>query len=450
VRARVITGLPVRRFLYLSPYFPPQSRVGALRPLKFARHLPELGWAPVVLADLRASDAIDPALAAALPESTVVYRDYSRHAARAAAELSPDAGAAAGDGPEAKRRRGGLARALRDFDAYASRQPWYPRPEWLPLGAHSLDVPHALRAARRVLSEHPECEAILVNADPHAALLMGRVLSLQTELPLVCDLRDPWGPCELRRPLRPAPQRALEDRLERAVIDASAAYVLNTETACADYRAHYAEVSQWDPARFEFIRNSGDAALIGGGEFAPRPVFTVLMLGNLRRFVEGEVLLDTFAELRRRGHGPGTLRLLVSGELTREAREQAAGMGIEEMIETHPHVPYIRIGGFMDSADLLVSLSHGTGQRIPAKVYDYLTSDRPVLIYTDNAELIELVRPVEGVATVGLQDPVAGADRIEAELGRGRRRSVGRAPTGLDSRSASEKLAGILDRVTAR
>ena len=71
----------MRRFLYISPYFPPQSRVGALRPLKFARHLPKHGWAPVVLADLKEADAMDRSLPELVPDSTITIFDYSKVAA---------------------------------------------------------------------------------------------------------------------------------------------------------------------------------------------------------------------------------------------------------------------------------------------------------------------------------------------------------------------------------
>ncbi len=57
----------MRPFLYISPYFPPDSRVGALRPLKFVRHLPSCGYRPVVLADA-AGASRDARLEAAVPD----------------------------------------------------------------------------------------------------------------------------------------------------------------------------------------------------------------------------------------------------------------------------------------------------------------------------------------------------------------------------------------------
>ncbi|MCA9681918.1 MAG: hypothetical protein KC457_06960, partial [Myxococcales bacterium] len=138
----------MRRFLYISPFFPPMTRVGALRPLKFARHLPDHGWAPVVLCDLRAEDEVDARLEQALPDSTIVIRDYGPKAAHARGRPSAPAAPSAPSAPERPRKPGWFARHGEDLN---------------PLGAHVFTIGHALRAARAALRAHRDCEAIMVN-----------------------------------------------------------------------------------------------------------------------------------------------------------------------------------------------------------------------------------------------------------------------------------------------
>jgi glycosyltransferase involved in cell wall biosynthesis len=426
----------VRRFLYITPYFPPQSRVGALRPLKFARHLPDCGWAPLALCDLRPSDAMDRELERAVPDSTRVVRDYGPRARETERRYL------AGELPAPFRKKSRKRRI--------GAQPLLPRaltppPEWLPLGRHSADMPHALRAARGLLREGG-LEAVVVNSDPYASLLVGLKVAREFDLPLISDLRDPWAPCALRRPRRPALQRRLVDRWERRVVEGSARVVLNTATALEDYRGHYPDL----PAeRFTFIRNHGDRELISLGEFAERREFTLLFLGRFRRFVEGGQLLRALAELRRRGLDGGRIKLVVSGGFPRDAEELAEQLGVGEMIEDHPFVPYRQVGSFMRSADLLVSLSHQTDQRIPAKTYDYLVSSRPMLMIADNPEIERIARSVPGVAVCPLDDATAAADAVQAAIERGRRREVDRDASGFDSATAARSLARILDEVTA-
>jgi hypothetical protein len=260
------------------------TRVGALRPLKFARHLPAFGWAPVVLCDLWRDDPVDSSLLEAVPSSTVVVRDWARTSAGNMRALE-----ARGSGPFPEPNVAGRPTARR-------RRGWRPSPEWLPLGVHMFDIPHARRAARDVLRRYPDCRAIVVNADPYAAMIVGAELARTTGLPLVQDLRDPWAVCELRRPERPAAQRLLVDRLERWAFERAAKVVLNTETTLADVRAHYPDLP---PERFTCIRNHADPELIAGGTHPGFDRFTALFLGNLRRHVEGDVLLRALERLRR-------------------------------------------------------------------------------------------------------------------------------------------------------
>ena len=434
---------PLRQFLYITPYFPPQTRVGALRPLKFARHLPKSGWQPVILADLRPDDTIDAELLKACPGDIIVSRTYARDQ-----DDSPSQAAVNIESlpKRSTRQRSGWRERLATWDDYASRQRWYPGPEWLPLGRHSLDMPHALRAARKLLEQHPSCEAIVVNADPYASLLVGAYLAQESGLPLISDLRDPWAPCELRRPQRPAPQRAIVDRMERYVMERSTFVILNTERTLNDYRTWYADLP---PERFTCIRNHADAELIAGGRFpaAPDDLCRLLFLGNLRRFVEGDNLLEALAIAIQEGsHQPRRFELMISGQITPEARRKAEELGIAEHLVAHPFVPYTQVGRFMDTAHGLIALNNATVQRIPAKLYDYLTSERPIIVIANNPEIEALVAPYPGVELVGLTDVRAlatamlkirdmGSVRIPRKLGE------------LGSAAASERLANLLNEV---
>ena len=437
-----VSDQPQRQFLYITPYFPPQKRVGALRPLKFVRHLTAQGWQPIVLADLRPEDDVDRALLDACPSDIIVSRTYARDNGLSIPAPREDEPKPASP----QRAQSAWRRRIATFDDYASRQRWYPGPEWLPLGRHSLDIPHALRAARKLLQQYPSCEAIMVNADPYASLIVGAYLSRDSGLPLISDLRDPWAPCELRRPQRPALQRKLVDRMERYIIERSAKVILNTERTLSDYRAWYTDIT---PDRFTCIRNHADAELIAQGNFPPAPddVCRLLFLGNLRRFVEGDNLLEALAlAMRRTGDHPRPFELMISGKITPEARRKAEELGIAQHLVAHPFVPYTQVGSFMNSAHGLIALNNATVQRIPAKLYDYLTSDKPIVVIADNPEIETMVAPYPGLTLLGLSD-IAGLAQAMIDIRNAGAISIPRELGALSSESASERLAKLLCEV---
>lgn len=397
----------MRRFLYISPYFPPQRRVGALRPLKFARHLPALGWAPTVLTQAPADPPSDAALLEALPPEVELHGGWGRPP-------------------------GVIGRWLRAR---------FPSGDVIPLGHHRLDLAAAGASARALLARDARLEAIVVNADPYAALVLGAELSRETGLPLIQDLRDPWSPCEVRRPHRDRLRQRWIERLERAALAPAAAIVLNTETARADYRRAFPDIP---PERFHVIRNHGDPTLVAHGA-APRfSRFTALFLGGFRRFVEGVDLLEALAALP-----PETeLDLVVTGAVPESTRSAARSLGVERRLHVRPPVPLTEVGPWMDAADLLVVLSNATRQRIPAKVFEYATSSRPILAVHDNPELEGLLAGLGGAASVSRGDREGLTRALAAAAAAGRGRTVARSDLGLDSARAAAALAELLDRVT--
>ncbi|HPW21784.1 MAG TPA: hypothetical protein PLE61_13340 [Vicinamibacterales bacterium] len=422
----------MRRLLYITPFFPPQSRVGALRPLKFVRHLPSLGWDPVVLCDLWPSAETDEALVRLVPEQVTVYRDYSRRARQAEQRRL-----AAASGPGATRHERPRKAAWEPPERF--------NPEIFPLKAHARHMPHALCAARRVLARHP-CEAVLVNADPWAALVVGAVLARQTGLPLVADLRDPWSLCSLRRPLMPRPTRWIVDALERFVARTASTVILNTDTACRAYAVRYADLGS---DRFAVIRNHSDEQLIGEGRHPGFDRFTLLFLGRFRRFVDGAPLFGLLAELRRRGVAAADLQLVVTGGCEFEQGTVASRLGVDSMVRHQPFVPYRQIGAAMAAADVLTLVNAPTDQRIMAKFYDYALSARPILAFAENAEFSALMARIGGGAVFGYGEVAAAADYVQRLMRGGRHPTVTRLGSLADSRTATVQLVAILERAVS-
>jgi glycosyltransferase involved in cell wall biosynthesis len=435
---------PMRRLLYITPYFPPQTKVGALRPLKFVRHLHGYGWEAVVLCDLKKGDTVDQLLLDAVPERTEVHCTYSiagpKNRARAFAPR------ATSDSPPKSAKKSA-------FSQLPEKLGW--SPEFVPLGAHRLDMPAAKRAGR-VLLKARKFDAIMVNADPYASMLVGDALGQEFGLPVIQDLRDPWSVCDLRRQSRPGPQRRWVDKTERGLVERCRAMVLNSEATVAAYRDHYSDL---DPSRFACIRNHGDAELIAGAQdriaasslSGAEGPFQVLFLGNFRRFLQGDALMQAFALLKERGKGADDLVLLVTGKITDEARELAASIGVADMLVDADFIPYTRIGPAMANADLLVALSNASRMRIPAKFYDYATSSRPILVVADPAhdELRRMTESLDGAAFADIGSPSEIAASI-AEVMTAGSRVFDRSSAGLDSRSATARLAAVLDRVAGQ
>jgi len=176
--------------------------------------------------------------------------------------------------------------------------------------------------------------------------------------------------------------------------------------------------------------------------------FRVLVLGRLRKYVEGEVLFRALALLRASGVTPSQLLVEVAGTVPAESVGFASSMGVREFVDVKASVPHAEIGEAMARADLLLALSNASVQRIPSKIYDYLATDRPALVLADNPELASMLERFAGVAQLPLDDAAGLAGAIQGAMAR-RGERFERDVSCFDSRVATEQLAAILKRAVA-
>jgi hypothetical protein len=415
----------------ISPYFPPMGVVGAKRPLHLVRNLPRFGWNAAVLAAPPDRENLDPSLAAAVPESAIVSRDYAAGFRR---WMRP------------RRRAKGRPREKRVF--FLGRE----MPILWPFDPYLVDGPGALAAALRLVARHP-VEAIAVCADPFSAFFVAMALRRRTGLPLVLDLRDPWSLHPGRRTLRPAPTRAAIDAVESAALRAASKVILNTEDCLAAYVDHYADRIPAD--RFTVIRNACDPEVFGSDPVPRESSFVVLHLGYFRRFVPSLPLLEGFAAfVRAAGLAPGGAVLRCVGGLRAEDEADVERLGIGGFVEARPAVPYLETMPLLRAADVLaVVVDPRSRLCIPAKVYDYLGARRPILAISDVDEVNRIVTGAGAGVALPIGDPGAVGAALANMHARWKRGELsGPDPESVRPYGALEqarRFAAVLDEVTA-
>jgi hypothetical protein len=422
--------------LYLSSAFPPIAQVGGLRAFKFARYLPSEGWRVTVLCAPVPAATADDGLLTQLPAEVRVVRGWGRPEDTLVDERS-EAGLVDASGATSSPLRSRLA---------ALRRRQLP-PDFLPLGRREIPRAwHGLASAEAVIaSDRPD--VILASIDPEATMVAGARLSQRHGIPLVLDFRDPWATCDLRRGARWPLQRRLVDAIERSAVEQAAAVIWNTETARTVAAEHYGAALA---GKFAVVRNHHDSALVGvsATQAEAQGPFRVLILGRLRKYVEGEVLFRALALLRAVGVTVEQLLVEIAGTVPVESVRFATELGVRDFIEVKGSVPHAEIGEAMARADLLLALSNASVQRIPSKIYDYLATDRPVLVLADSQEIAAMIAPLAGVAQLPLDDAAGLAAALTTAMARRGERS-GRDGSCFDSRVATGQLATILRQAVA-
>jgi glycosyltransferase involved in cell wall biosynthesis len=369
--------MTTRRYLMVSPLFPPSSFVGAKRALHFARNTPKFGWEAAVVCLPRGSDR-DPALEPLVPDVPVLEALRQGLVARLEDRFSQS-------GTKGRHYR----RALQpNGNRFADLRQQLRRFVQFPLEKSAAYIPAALSDCVDFMKRHG-CEVVYVNASPFSALVLGALIHLRTGAPLVLDLRDPWSIEPNYRAAWGAWQKAFVDGTESACFRRASSVVLNTEASRDAYRAAYA--GRIPSERFTFIRNHFDAELY---EPAPTPqganhAFRIAYYGHLRPAKNGGLFLQALSrvvnELRL---SPADIRFEMFGERTDIEDAAITELGLAGYVHEHEWVPFFRIREALSQADVLLDLMGSQHHlQISGKIYDYFAVGGRILSVSNNPEI---------------------------------------------------------------
>ncbi len=339
---------PVRTVLLIAFHFPPlQGSSGLQRTLRFAQYLPEFGWKPIVLTvGAPMIGRASPGTARDSPECEVVRApclDVARHVAV----------------------RGHYPRFLALPDRWASWQ------------FAAVPIGKRLVRERRV-------DAVWSTYPIATAHLIGAKIARSTRVPWIADFRDPMA--QDGYPPEPRQKRSFE-RVETIVARHAARLVFVTPSTQRLYRERFPEKR---PEHFLLLENGyDDGAFERVVDTAlPRNPTPLLLHSGIvyPQERDPEALFTALGRLARTGSirtGDFLLRFRapVHSELLRTLAEQH---GVTSLVDICPRIPYEDALREMVQADALV-LMQGTNcnEQIPAKLYEYLRAQKPILPLSD-------------------------------------------------------------------
>ncbi len=397
-------------------HFPPHAgSSGIQRTLRFARTLPRYGWDPVILSVAPfAYEQTSDALLADLPADVPIYRPWALDAKRHLSLFG---------------RYPGL---------FARPDRW--RSWWLP------GVAAGLAATWR---HRPE---VIWSTFPIAtAHRIGATLAGLTDLPWVADLRDPMAHDGY-------PQDAklwtAYQKVERRVFATARAVVTVTPGCAAYYANRYPDAA----GRIHVIRNAhaptdpgppvartdndggsdGRITLLHSGIVYPWERDPTALLQAIARLLAHDPRLDE--RLRVIFRAPGDESWL---------RAKVAAAGVQTVVEVAPPLAYRAALEEMRRASALLLLqADNCNLQIPAKLYEYAYSGRPVLTLSDPAgETWREATRLQLGPCARLDEPVAIAALIKGVLDQ----ALPAPPevNGEDYENRSAALASLLDRLAA-
>jgi glycosyltransferase involved in cell wall biosynthesis len=415
----------VKKVLLIAYHFPPiRHSSGIQRTLKFARYLRDHGWQPLVLTvHPRAYPLTGDDLLGDIPEGVPVRRAFALDTARHLA------------------LRGRYPGFMAIPDRYAS---WLIGGIWSGMSMIRQYRPEAIWSTYPIATAHR----------------IGWWLRRLSGLPWVADFRDMM--IEADYPSDPRTRRAFE-KIERMTVTDCDRAVFTTPGTLRLYAERYPQLPE---RRWALIPNGYDEEnfadaeqLAAGGAALGKPGQRVLVHAGILYPEERDPrpFFEALSRLKHSGdidHERLKIVLRATGHDAHYAPMLAAA-NIGDIVELAPPVSYREALAEMLRADgLLLFQASNCNNQIPAKLYEYLRAQRPILALTDP----------KGDTAAALRETGTGEivrlDRAE-DIAAGLRRFVGALEAGkaalpsaervrsYDRAAAAAKLAQLLEDVTA-
>ncbi len=440
----------MKTVLLVTRVFPPTAAVGVYRVVKFCKFLPEYGWRPVVLTTTNQRELTqDQSLLHELNPELPVYRAANpRFIERWERIRDRRPRADKGDPKEMKDGADG-ARADRP-----SKPNWRERLLWA-LATPDKDVFWILPAVAAGLrvARKERINAIVTTSPPPTTHLVGACLASLTGIPHVVDFRDLWtqGPRYHLYP-RPAIARSWDRWLERRILARAKGVSAATSTFVEQLLSNNPDLRR---ERVVTILNGLDLDDFCQLAFpaCKNPQFTILHLGSLYGLRDPSFFfaaLDRFLSLRPEMRSELVVRFI--GDAGHHA-SRLHGTVLQEIVQFQKHRPHREVLTELWSADLLLLILGFTvteAGTIPAKLFEYIATGRPILALTPGGEAKAMIEKY-GCGTVLTEpDQEAVCAALASGVASWRARvgppdSTLRIPAEFDRRLQAGQLAGLLD-----
>lgn len=357
----------------IAPYFVPRRRVGSLRPYKFVAHLKEFGWKPVVCTIEDKAESLTNTEQQILSDIEIfkVTPPFDRTANSSGIENN------SGDGHDL------LSNWTNSLAEWIDQQ--VPMDTWFFLFRSSYG---------KILASAKDANPDIIwsTGDPWSGHWVGQKLAFDLEKPWIADFRDPWTLSDLNLRKRSRFSSWADQKLEKKFVNQADKLIFTSRSTEHLYRVHY----RLKQEKTSTIYNSYHLADSGGSSGREwdadlsQNFFNILFFGSFRRLSPVTPIARSVAKMEKSARSK--IRIHSFGTLPQSDKRELEKSGIIDLFVTHDKVIPEQAQSVLEKADLLlVSTSKERKTIIPAKLWDYLSSAKPILSIAPNPEIGEIL-----------------------------------------------------------
>jgi glycosyltransferase involved in cell wall biosynthesis len=232
-------------------------------------------------------------------------------------------------------------------------------------------------------------------------------------LPLILDFRDEWSLC----PFDFVKKNRFNNQIERICIKTASRVIFTTEHHKQNYALLYPKYA----SKFSVIANGWEASDFEPDVLnrAPKVVSTepvIAHVGALSFHTDPYSFICCFNTLAE--HLRSIIKIKFVGKVALRYKQLAKKEPVKfSQIELMGQVPKSAVANVLDDSSMLLLLSNeGLQHYIPGKLYDYLVSGKPILVYGVYSESSRIVESLNAGIHVNENDSEGLYNAIEKIL----------------------------------
>lgn len=383
----------MKNVLMIAPYFPPRRRVASLRPFKFAIRLKKFGWNPTVLT-IKSNEGQLTDKEQQLLNGVSIVEISSPFDRTTSATKEPSAD---------KKKANRISETISDqIDKH------------MPLDTWILLFRLRYSSIEKDVAKHNP-DLIWSTGDPWSGHWLGFKLSKELNTPWIADFRDPWTLSNVNLRPRSLFSHRVDRRIEKKYVQSADHLVFTSRQTEKLYKNHY----HLQDDKTSTIYNAYDPLLnqksMDWDVLLDDDYFHVLFFGRFRKLSPVDPIALAVSSMNP--EKKKRLKIHSFGAMSLEDTELIEKLNLEDQFIVHDPVLPSQTMNVLEKADLLlVSTDHRRKNIIPAKLWDYLATDRPVLSVAPNPEVGTILESVGQGKQISPDNPKKIASFLEERI----------------------------------
>jgi len=394
----------VKNILIISYAFPPSARSGIYRILHFSECLARRGnYRPFILTvaseHYEQEDALDKSLLKTINNNIVIFRTGCFQLRELFLNVFggklckiADQKSSSFINDKTAREISTLGKWQKIKDAFTDELLSFPDRQvgWLPF---------AVKSGYNIIRQK-KIDIIFSTGAPWTSLLIGRILSGLTSLPLVLDYRDPWIDNPFHRSGNSQIYNSFSRSLEKNLVKKASAVILNTDLLSCAFIKRYGKQYKFHVLHNGFLEEDlrTDAKV---DFFVGKDDFIFIHTGNIYGNRSIDNFLVAFKEcVQRRIFGQKLAKICLIGvdeNFDRKCRLLLGESIFNECCILSERIPHDNCIAYLKKSQCFLIFQQDTTIQVPKKLFEYLALRKPILAITPkNGETARIIKNNDG------------------------------------------------------